>query len=383
MRKQRLLTLLGILSFTLSSVAIDQKQSFNITGFIEGLKNGENLFILIKMGDKIDTVSQAQAKNETFTFKNVILPARLGPYWVNIETEFVENLPLFLDQAGDVKIKGDLKTWPKVELIGAKAHNSYLAFLKDEKIVNKKVDSIRMLSDSSSRYNKRRQEARQMRLQFINSLSSSDLLPYALLMWKDFGGRFGDEELHPSVKRPYYNRLSNTLKNSFYGLRLKEILDKAEQANFMKPGDVFPKLSVFDEEGKLVEIADLLKKNKLTLIDCWHSMCKPCRKAFPSIKQTLAKYKDKGFGVVGISSDDDLSAWKKALDHDKLSWPNYIQDGKSLSKKFDLYGLGAYFLVDREGRVLAFDGPSKIMKSFGGGLSYEELDRKLEELLGK
>jgi thiol-disulfide isomerase/thioredoxin len=376
----KILALIAIQIITNLDIKASEQPNFNIIGHIKGLKNEENLFILVKNGNSIDTVSRAKAKNGAFIFKDVILPDRLCFYLICIQTEFVENLQLFLDQAGDIEIKGELGSWPTVEIIGAKAHNDYLEYLKNEQKVMVQLDSIRLLNDSSADFFERRKSARELRLQLIESLSNSTILPYALLMWKDW---HLDEELHPSIKWPFYNRLSDKLKDSYYGRQLRDVLGKAEQANFMKPGDVFPKITVFDENGKIEQVNDLISKNKLTLIDCWHSACKPCRKAFPFIEKIVAKYKKKGFGVIGISSDEDLATWKKALTHDKLSWPNYIQNEKSLSKKFDLYALGNYFLVDNEGKVIAFDGSSKIMKSFGGGISYEELDKKLEELLGK
>lgn len=360
-----------------------EKVGFNISGNVEGLKDGENLFILIKNGNKIDTVSKSIVKGDTFIFKDVKLPARLGLYLINIQTEFVENLELFLDQSGDVNIKGILKDWPNVQVTGSKSHDEFLEYSRKELKVKGKVDSLRTLISSPNQHNESARKARNERQTFIESLAKSDMLPYALFRWKDFGGRIGDLEFHPSIKWPYYNHLSKLLKNSYYGYKLKEALDKAEKENFMKPGDVFPKITVLDENGKIEQVTDLIKKNKLTLIDCWHSSCKPCRAAFPSIERTLAKYKDKGFGIVGISSDENIEMWKKALAHDKLSWPNYIQIEKSLSKKIDLYGLGAYFLVDCEGQIIAFDGPSRIMQSFGGSLRDEELNEKLEKLLGK
>jgi thiol-disulfide isomerase/thioredoxin len=368
------------LANALSSVAIEHKEGFSISGNVQGLKNGENLYLSINLGDKLVMVSRAKVQDGVFTFKDLKLPAPLGLYFISIETEFVDNLQLFLDQGGDVKITGDLKSWPKVEVTGSSSHNEYLAYLKQEQRINREMDSIRYLANSITGFNKSREQAKQLKQAFIKDLSNSDILPFALVMWKDW---YLNEEIHPSDKKPYFDRLSERLKNSHYGQVLKKAIEQASEENFMNPGDQFPKITVFDENGKMEHLTDLVKRNKLTLIDCWHSTCKPCRAAFPSIEKTLAKYKRKGFGVIGVSSDEDLAKWKIALEHDKPGWPDYVQDKNSLSKIFELYGKGAYFLVDSEGKVLAFDGPSKIMKSFGGGLSYEELDIKLEELLGK
>ena len=369
--------LLACLLLVLSIGHAQVKTGFNIEGKVKGLKNGSKLFLVLKKDNKIDTISHATTKNESFVLKNVKLPQYPDFYLITMPSEFVNDLKVFINQGENIKIDGDLKKWPAVKIIGSTAHNDYLTYLKYEERAKRVVDSLGYLSASDG---KQRDYSREARLPFIQKYPNSYVLPYALLVWKDWDGT----DLHPVYKRVHYNKLPEGVKNSYYGQLLKEAMEIAEKDNFISPGDVFPSISVFDENSKAESILDLVKKNKLTLIDCWSSGCLSCRKEFPEVEKILAKHKSKGFGVLGISSDKDNAAWKKALAHDQTSWPDFIQDeALSLTKTFDFYGIGAYFLVDSQGKVIAFDGPSKIVRPFGGALKGEELDKKLEELLGK
>lgn len=373
---ERGLCLISLLLITGSLVFSYARKEFSVEGEIKGLKNGSKLFLVINRGGKIDTVSSATTKGGLFLFKKVALSEYPDFCTITIQTEFVNDLKLFINQEENVQIVGDLKTWPEVKVTGSKTHSDYQTYLRYEKTAKRITDSLRFSLDIGV---KKQDQVRAARLPFILSHPNSYVLPYALLLWLDLDG-YG---VHPAYIRGYYDQLPTKVKQSKYGRKLKDVLFLAESESVIKPGGMFPRIVVLDDVGKIATIPELIKKNKVTLIDCWSSSCLPCRKAFPEIEKILGKYRDKGFGVLGISSDIDLVAWKSALAQDKTSWPNYIQVDQSLSKTFKLMGIGAQFLLDGEGKVIAFDGLSENVRSFGGGLSYEELNTKLEELLGK
>ena len=51
-------------------------------------------------------------------------------------------------------------------------------------------------------------------------------------------------------------------------------------------------------------MSDFVSKNKYTLIDFWASWCGPCRKEMPNVVEAYKAFKDKGFGIVGVSLDE-------------------------------------------------------------------------------
>jgi len=195
---------------------------FNIDGNIESLKTGSKLCMVIKRFDKIDTVAKTIATNGVFKFKNVKLPVYPDFYLICIQTEFVENLNLFLDQAGYVKIKGKLKEWPNVSVIGSKTHDDYLAYIKLRDVAWKEYDSLITRGASKDKMKENNSRAR---LTFINERPDSFFIPYALITWKD---EFGQVVI-PEIKKPYFDRLPIEVKNSYYGKQLaKQMTDYAE-----------------------------------------------------------------------------------------------------------------------------------------------------------
>ena len=85
----------------------------------------------------------------------------------------------------------------------------------------------------------------------------------------------------------------------------------AKQA--VQPGRPFIDFQAPAPDGNIVKLSDFAGKGKYVLIDFWASWCGPCRAAMPELKELYAKYKDKGFEIVGVSLDSRKEAWLKGI----------------------------------------------------------------------
>ncbi len=78
-------------------------------------------------------------------------------------------------------------------------------------------------------------------------------------------------------------------------------------------------------EGETVSLSDFVSKNKYTLIDFWASWCGPCRKEMPNVAEAYKAFKDKGFGIVGVSlNDENADEWKEAITALNITWPRNL-----------------------------------------------------------
>jgi peroxiredoxin len=91
----------------------------------------------------------------------------------------------------------------------------------------------------------------------------------------------------------------------------------------------------------------------------------------PLLKELYAKYLDQGVVVVGISLDDELKPLREMVTSLGILWPQIHDADKSLMKLFNVKGTPTYYLIDREGEIVAKDIP---MKRLGGAL--EDLLKK-------
>ena len=77
----------------------------------------------------------------------------------------------------------------------------------------------------------------------------------------------------------------------------------------------------------------------------------------PLLKVLSAKYRDQGVGVLGISLDEKLKPVQEMVKSKGMSWPQIHDPDQSLAKLFNVKGTPTYYLLDREGKIVAKDIP--------------------------
>ena len=91
------------------------------------------------------------------------------------------------------------------------------------------------------------------------------------------------------------------------------------------------------------------------MLDFWVLWCGSCCKENLNVVVVFNSYKDKGFGVFGVSLDKDLKSWKKAIEKDQLNWP-HVSDLKYWKNEVALlYSVSSVpfnFLIDSNGKII-------------------------------
>lgn len=130
-----------------------------------------------------------------------------------------------------------------------------------------------------------------------------------------------------------------------------------------------PDFSLPNREGKPIRLSDF--KGKLVLVDFWASWCAPCRKENPNVVRIFNKYKERGFTILSVSLDEDITKWESAIAQDGLIWENHVSDLKGWNSAiiplYGIQGIPYTMLIDPDGAILR------------SGLRGEELDYAIEE----
>lgn len=137
-------------------------------------------------------------------------------------------------------------------------------------------------------------------------------------------------------------------------------------------GEKFKDLKGLNPEGEEISLSDYAGKGKIVLVDFWASWCPPCRKDMPLLVEAYAKYKDKGFEIVGVSLDKTHEDWTKGISELNITWPQMSDLKYWESEHAKLYAIRSIpytVLIDGEGTI--------IEKKISG----EELNAKLSVLL--
>ena len=123
----------------------------------------------------------------------------------------------------------------------------------------------------------------------------------------------------------------------------------------LQPGMQAPDFVMNDPKGNPVKFSDVYKKNKVTMVDFWASWCSPCRRFNPVLVGIYKEFKNKGFGIIGVSLDREQEAWEKAIKSDKLDWI-HVSDlagwDNAVAKQYYVRLIPQSIFVDQNGIII-------------------------------
>ncbi|MBM3431487.1 MAG: AhpC/TSA family protein [Bacteroidetes bacterium] len=137
-------------------------------------------------------------------------------------------------------------------------------------------------------------------------------------------------------------------------------------------GQSAPDFTLPDVNGKPIALKSF--RGKWVLVDFWASWCRPCRMENPTVVAAYQQFKNKNFTILGVSLDreDGKQDWLKAIQDDKLVWPQ-VSDLKFWNSlvvpMYQIEGIPYNVLIDPQGKVVAEN------------LRGPQLAKKLKELI--
>ncbi|HWW41616.1 TlpA disulfide reductase family protein [Pedobacter sp.] len=164
--------------------------------------------------------------------------------------------------------------------------------------------------------------------------------------------------MDPREIEPLFNQLEPSLKASDEG---KAYWTRIQGAKRTAIGIIAPDFTLKDSEGKEVSLSSL--KGKLVLLDFWGSWCYPCRASHPHLKKLYQEYKNKGFEILGVSSEsgkaeEDYKKWTTAMKEDGMNWLNVLSNtsrserSRGILNQYSVTVFPTKILIDKNGVIL-------------------------------
>uniref|UniRef100_UPI00404B636E peroxiredoxin family protein n=1 Tax=Gelidibacter sp. TaxID=2018083 RepID=UPI00404B636E len=163
------------------------------------------------------------------------------------------------------------------------------------------------------------------------------------------------------VTSKLFNNMSEEIKASDIGLRIKNFIDLYENPKVQDP---YIDFELPNQNGELIRLSNHLET--YTLIEFWASWCGPCRKSNPELVKIYDKFKSKGFTIVGVSVDDNKNSWIEAIEEDGLYWKN-LSDLKGKDNtaaiKYGVNGVPSNFLINDKGIIIEVDIKPEVLEN--------------------
>jgi peroxiredoxin len=119
-------------------------------------------------------------------------------------------------------------------------------------------------------------------------------------------------------------------------------------ATDMKGNTVFV---VKDENGKELKLSDY--RGHVVFLNFWYTTCEPCRQEMPDMEIVNRVFKDRKFKMIPISVDTNFEDVKKFYADFKLkTMPMYLDPGKRMSSRYNIYKFPETYIIDGNGIVL-------------------------------
>ena len=142
-------------------------------------------------------------------------------------------------------------------------------------------------------------------------------------------------------------------------LRAQANTSSPDLANAKTPSQYPPLVSsvaqadIKNLDGSTFKVAD--KKGKVLLLNMWATWCGPCRAEMPALVRMQNEFRDQGFEVIGLNTDDEavdeINEFAKSMDLNYiLAWADTKLQAELL-RISQFQGIPQSFLVDRDGHL--------------------------------
>ena len=144
-------------------------------------------------------------------------------------------------------------------------------------------------------------------------------------------------------------------------------------------GKVAPDIAAESIDGKKFKLSD--SRGKITVLSFWASWCGPCMRLVPEERALTERMKGKPFAMVGVNGDGILADARRAVEHEKMTWPSFWNgtngsDGP-ISLAWNISGWPTVYVIDAGGIIrFKFEGYGSPASNMLNG-SVDELMKEL------
>lgn len=365
--KKRLILFIAVVALCSCNKSTSDENAFVVEGSISGIDvNGETVF-LVKLDEetnKFVVLDSVVIKNNIFLLKGTADTVEVGIIYV----DDMFDMEIVLEPGKiNVSVLSDLIFTRSGTTFNDTLQSLYTQF---DAIRKKQDEQIKQFSESD----RTPEQALELDLKLyaLSNEYTDALISFIKSNMDNSVGQYFAvnylEHFDIEIQEELLNLADDNFKSKDKIQTVINNLDKTKKTI----GTSFKNFTLTNPKGKKASLSDYAGKGKYVLVDFWASWCAPCRRSMPYLVSLYDKYKAKDFEIVGVSLDDDKTAWTNAIDNLRMTWVQ-LSDLKGWNSEaariYNVNSIPHTLLLDKGGKIIALN-PHGIM-----------LDKKLEELL--
>lgn len=352
-------------------VAADAKQAYSIRGTLDGLKDGEEISLLVpsQVSDPLDVTPLAKttAQGGSFVLSGTV--EQPVPALLQLGKQGTVKLVL---EAGELRIEaGELGPVAKggtytERVYGYLQRPEYVAAYKANREANRTAFANVDETDEEAMKQARASTVpafthlSKVKNDYDSALLESDApdLLKLLVLSENYDWKRYDQARREQMLAGYAKTLGQHPVMVQMRHAAEEHKKSMQLAEKFGPGKPYADITAVDVDGKQVKLSEVLARNKLVLLDFWASWCGPCRGEFPHLLKVYREFHPHGFEIYAVSLDEEKEDWVKAMHEEggtnDLPWINLQAPGfeASAAQTYGVAQLPQNYLIASDGTIV-------------------------------
>lgn len=357
-----------IIAITILGCQNQSKESYILTGYIEGQQDGM-AYLRDRVAGLMVDVDSAKIENKKFIIEGKLeapellyiqidgVPGRIGV--------FMENSPMELNIQSVEPLEYTVSGSKSHSLLDGlddalASYDEKLRLLEDEISGAEKEDNTGLINSKRMEYETLENERRNEIKQYI---SQNPDMPVSVYI--------ATRQLSNGADAVEMRNIFSIFDTSLSGTRYYDAMaSNVETMEKVAPGKPAVDFTLENTMGEEVSLSDF--RGQIVLISFWASWCPYCRAENPNLVKVYDEFGGDKFTVLGVSLDRNKEAWLKGIEEDGLEWEHVSDLEGWRSAPADLYAIRSIpqnVLIDENGIIVERN------------VKYHELGEKLQQML--